>query len=712
MAEPFQAFISYSRAASQPLAVDLQAGLERFAKPWYRLRAMRVFRDDSSMAANTALWATIETGLKQAGWFILLATPASAASQYVHTEIDWWLRNKGPQRLLIVQAEGELIWDRQAGCFDPASTAVPAILHRAYPEEPRWIDLRWYAGRPQAKEDPRFAERVADLAAAVRGVERDTLVGDNVRQHRRALRLARGGVAVLAVLLILSILAGVLAVGQRNTAREQTRIAQARQLAATARTLAATDIGKARLLAVQAYRLAPELSTESALFGTLTASPQLVREFDAGSQVWNTTGTADGKTVIAATDDGRITAWNVADGTSRPVGDLGGQPGDLASSADGSVVIGRSRTDRVAIFVDGRETPLPDGLPAGAQTVGLSPSGDVAVVAYGEPSLPVNGYVLRRDGQTYRRSPLTLRFGAGAFRLTVTDDDTVVAQLFTAPEGRVERRSLRTGALLDSGSGGQGPFDLGTSLSADGRYVAVPDNTNNGSMSIYRTDRGPERVGHPDLIGFAGGNDDPQTALSPDGGVSAFAQNDVIYVAPTQRPGPTPFAVTELRGIARTGVNSLTFLTDRILVSGSDDRLLVWDLAQDTAIASTVASTVPAVANAFISRELVANASGTSAVIVDAYGGFTVIDIGTGAVVTGDPDTRFVAWRDDASLLLRRRRHPHAGALRRHHRPGPRRHPVRLADPAGLHDVRRLDRAVRGRSRPAVDRRSATRRRC
>ena len=60
-AEPFKAFISYSRAASQPLAIDLQNGLERFAKPWYRLRAMRVFRDDSSMAANTALWSSIET---------------------------------------------------------------------------------------------------------------------------------------------------------------------------------------------------------------------------------------------------------------------------------------------------------------------------------------------------------------------------------------------------------------------------------------------------------------------------------------------------------------------------------------------------------------------------------------------------------------------------------------------------------------------------
>ena len=101
---------------------------------------------------------------------------------------------------------------------------------------------------------------------------------------------------MLAVLLVLSIVASILAVGQRNTAREQTRIAQARQLAATARSLAGTDIGRARLLAVQAHRLAPEQSSESALFGALTASPQLVREFDAGGRIWNTAGSADGRT--------------------------------------------------------------------------------------------------------------------------------------------------------------------------------------------------------------------------------------------------------------------------------------------------------------------------------------------------------------------------------------------------------------------------------
>ncbi len=75
----YDAFISYSRRASTHLATDLQVGVERFAKPWYRLRAVRVFRDDASMSANTALWSTIERGLSEAEWLVLLASPAGLA---------------------------------------------------------------------------------------------------------------------------------------------------------------------------------------------------------------------------------------------------------------------------------------------------------------------------------------------------------------------------------------------------------------------------------------------------------------------------------------------------------------------------------------------------------------------------------------------------------------------------------------------------------
>src|SRR6478609_11892238 len=140
-----EAFISYARTESVALAVALQTALERFAKPWYRIRAVRVFRDDTNMAANPDLRGTIETALGRASWFILLASPQAAQSPWVEYEIGRWLANRPADRIMLVQAAGEIAWDPHTNQFDLGrSTAIPPILGAAYQAEPRWIDMRWF----------------------------------------------------------------------------------------------------------------------------------------------------------------------------------------------------------------------------------------------------------------------------------------------------------------------------------------------------------------------------------------------------------------------------------------------------------------------------------------------------------------------------------------------------------------------------------------
>ena len=48
----YNAFISYSHAADGKLAPALQIGLEKFAKPWYKLRNLDIFRDEASLSAS------------------------------------------------------------------------------------------------------------------------------------------------------------------------------------------------------------------------------------------------------------------------------------------------------------------------------------------------------------------------------------------------------------------------------------------------------------------------------------------------------------------------------------------------------------------------------------------------------------------------------------------------------------------------------------
>ena len=79
----YKAFISYSHAADGKLAPSLQRALHRIAKPWYRLRTMRVFRDQTNLATSPGLWTVIEQALSQSEFFIFLASPTAAQSPWV-----------------------------------------------------------------------------------------------------------------------------------------------------------------------------------------------------------------------------------------------------------------------------------------------------------------------------------------------------------------------------------------------------------------------------------------------------------------------------------------------------------------------------------------------------------------------------------------------------------------------------------------------------
>jgi len=142
-ARRYSAFLSYSRSADRRLAPALRLALQRFAKAWYRPRAVRVFLDDESLSAAPGLWSSIQAALDDSEYFILLASPEAAASAWVDREVRYWLAHRPVRTLLFAVSGGDLRWDPVAGQFDPdATTALPPALLDAYAEEPRWVDLR------------------------------------------------------------------------------------------------------------------------------------------------------------------------------------------------------------------------------------------------------------------------------------------------------------------------------------------------------------------------------------------------------------------------------------------------------------------------------------------------------------------------------------------------------------------------------------------
>jgi len=294
----YDLFMSYSHHADAELAPALQAGLHRFAKPWYRLRALRVFRDDASLPASPALWPSIEEGLQSSRWFVLLASPEAAASEWVAREVQWWLDNRGPDQFLIVLTGGEFESDPKTLRPDPQrTTALPPTAFSRLLAEPRYIDLRWAQNDGNLSlANVRFKNAVADLASAVEGRPKDELIGEDVQQHRRTVNIVRATIATLSVLLIAAILAAIfamrqrqtaiqqrheaeqqraVAIEQRNRAEEQARVALSRQLASEALTIGSSGADLALLLGVEAYRVKDTPQARSSIFRLLAENKNL-----------------------------------------------------------------------------------------------------------------------------------------------------------------------------------------------------------------------------------------------------------------------------------------------------------------------------------------------------------------------------------------------------------------------------------------------------
>jgi hypothetical protein len=264
----YDAFISYSHAADGLLAPRLQSGLQRFAKPWWRRRALRVFRDESSLSANPHLWSSITGALDSSAWFVLLLSPDAARSRWVNQEVEYWIEHKDPSRILPVVTAGEFGWDD-----DVTGDAAPDALGGVFSEEPRWVDLRFARDEEQLDlKNPTFSAAVADIASAIRGVPKDELESEEVKQHRRTIRTAWAGVAAVGAL---AVAATGFAIQSANNAREAETQRQAAETEADRADANAEAEAEARVEAENSAALAGTRELAASAVNVLESDPEL-----------------------------------------------------------------------------------------------------------------------------------------------------------------------------------------------------------------------------------------------------------------------------------------------------------------------------------------------------------------------------------------------------------------------------------------------------
>lgn len=577
--ELYDAFISYSHEHDGAFAPALQTALERYAKPWYRMRALRLFRDDADLAANPALWRSIEQALGSSASFVLLASEQAAQSPWVDREVAWWLARRTPERMLIAATSPGLTWDERHN--DWASGApVPPSLRGVLGEEPRRVDLAGVRDADRWSTIP--DELLADLAAPLHGVEKDELRNAHKRQHRRTLRHAGAAIMALAVLLAASVVAASIAVVQRDDAVRLGRVTLAHQLAATSATQLGSNLQAALLLAVQAYRTNPDPQTLAALMQADTFSPYLVRFKPMGGDVTYLAGSGNGRFVVVGLADGRVFRWQVARSDPILICKLHDAVTSLAVSSSGTVVVA-SDGSSARLWRSGHGTRVLS-VPAGqrADLVALSPSGLTAVVqGFTSNSPGVSVTVFRVSGAAAKSvhpgpGPRISLIGEW-FEMVLPSDREVVLE---DVEGYWERRRLPDWSLLESGrADGLGAHTSPGTPAADGRYLTATSLS--GIFPVSTTARRPpfgqaHLTATAPISAFVGPD---AVALSPDGTRLAVADSGDIFVAPVGKAGASRSQAIDLTGSG--SVSTLAFLgSDTELASASGDQVVLWNLRQ------------------------------------------------------------------------------------------------------------------------------------
>jgi WD40 repeat protein len=567
-ARRYDAFISYSHEADSALAAELQRALNRIARPsykWWQWWPPRVFRDETNLPAGTDLGGEIESALLGSDAFVLLASPLAAASPWVGREVTTWVAKKPRDRLFIALTEGAIEWDDASADFDSVrSTALPPALGGAFDTEPLWVDFAAVReDRPFAR-DPGFLDGAATLAAAIRGTDKDSLVGEDVRQRRRARQLVGGAVAALTLLALAASIAAIYAFAQRNLANERARLALSRQFAA--QSVAALDVDPERglVLAARAATTAKTDAAENALRRALRAS-RLRSLIDAGSPVFDAEPAATGELVAAGLENGTVRIWNIA--TGRPIATrrLGTAPvRSVSFSRDGGRVLGAGETG-AAVWPTSPDAAQPlstfdrMGKPHSAA---LSPDG--ALAATGD----VDGFVrlwrvatgalerrLRPPGEP---SPVdAVAFSSDGLRVVASSGLRTIVWTPRRRSPPLVQPHLR-------------PV-FAVAFARDGQRLATGDIAGVGRVWDLRTGDSAELTGHETNV--------TSVAFSPDGSLLATASDDEtgrIWDAATGR------SLAELRGHDGLVLSAAFAADGRTVVTGGEDGTIrVWAVASD-----------------------------------------------------------------------------------------------------------------------------------
>ncbi|MCB9250918.1 MAG: TIR domain-containing protein [Flavobacteriales bacterium] len=299
MKNKYHAFISYSHKDDGLIAPTLQKSLEKFAKPWYKLRNLNIFRDEGSLSASPHLWDNITKCLDTSEYFVLMASPGSEKSKWVNKEVEYWLEHKADNKIILVLTKGSMDWDEGKNNFkDAENNSLPPSLDKYFKAEPFYIDLSHVAHKQDISlKNPIYEKEVLKLAAQLHGKEPKDLAGEAVRQHKKMVLVRNSAIILLSVLFVISFVLAIIADREWTKSVSNHLFAEAKSALSNdptqALNLISASIDKFPTTDKSEFRI--QILSEHAFYKTLCRQSGSINTVDFSK---------DGKWLIAGSDSG------------------------------------------------------------------------------------------------------------------------------------------------------------------------------------------------------------------------------------------------------------------------------------------------------------------------------------------------------------------------------------------------------------------------
>ncbi|MET9293465.1 helix-turn-helix domain-containing protein [Streptomyces sp. NPDC003077] len=294
------------------------------------------------------------------------------------------------------------------------------------------------------------------------------------RAERRQARRRRRVAGVLAVLLVLALAAGVLAVQQWHTAVNERRDALSSELAARSAQVADGQPEAAILLAAESYRLRRTAASRSALLST-QAQPFAGRLTGHREPVNAVDFAPDGRLLASGSSDGTVRLWDAETRHPASPAVLPAGPGRVRGvdfSPDGRLLAAGTSQGVARIWRPGRTAPVAvlPGNGAGG-TVAFAPPRAVPHLLGGRAPGPGPASPDRAIPDTFRAEPRTARdtgtahrTGPAARPAPAPGAPAVHAELTAGragtPAGRAEPATHQAGSPSDQADSPSGHADL------------------------------------------------------------------------------------------------------------------------------------------------------------------------------------------------------------------------------------------------------------